>query len=222
VTTATGTVEASAGAPVVATDVRVPRVLDFVVVKRNVPQFRDSYGHWWIEVDGDESYGWWAHRCPLRVRDVIFGGWGRLNGVGGTCAGGTPTRDPRHGEDPDFAFHPILLLPKTDAEVRAEIRTFASGHAGPWGWQWWWSRGRMTNCHTFQLDLFAAVGLTEGAELRYTRGPGCPFMYPLRCVVWRITDGLAAMRHAIHGVLRPLGPRRPDRRYGSAQGRGQT
>lgn len=165
-----------------------PRILDCVVVKRNVPQLRDSYGHWWIELDDGESYGWWAHRCPLRFRDVIGGAQGLLNGVGGTCRDGTLTRDPRHGEEADFAFHPTLLLSKDDGQVRAEIRAFAAAYSGAWGWQWWWLRHRMTNCHTFQLDLFAAVGITEGAALLYTRGPGCPALYPLRAAWWRMAD----------------------------------
>ncbi len=169
-----------------------PRRLPFVSVKRNIPQFRDSYGHWWIEVDGTESYGWWSMRCPLSIPQVIVGTIGTLNGVGGDVAGGTPTTDPRHGEDADFAFQPLLLAGKSDTQVRDEIRAFAASYGGRWGWPWWWRRTPMTNCHTFQLDLFTAIGLTEGAELLYTRGPGCPFMFLVRRLRWRLADGLRA------------------------------
>src|SRR5487761_1832515 len=143
----------------------VPRRLPFVVVKRNIPRFRDSYGHWWIEVDGTESYGWWSMRRPLSVPQVIVGTHGTLNGVGGDVVGGTLTTDPRHGEDADFAFHPLLLNGKSDDEVRNEIRHLATSYGGRWGWPWWWCRTRMTNCHTFQLDLFAGIGLYEGSQL---------------------------------------------------------
>ena len=35
-----------------------PRVVEFVTVKRNAPLAGRSYGHWWVELDGVESYGW--------------------------------------------------------------------------------------------------------------------------------------------------------------------
>ena len=174
----------------------IPRRLPFVTVKRNIPRFRDSYGHWWIEVDGTESYGWWSMRCPLSILQVIVGTIGTLNGVGGDVAAGTSTTDPRHGEDADFAFHPLLLNSKTDDEVRVEIRELAASYGGRWGWPWWWCRSRMTNCHTFQLDLVAAIGLHEGTDLLYTRGPGCPFMFVLRRMRWRISDALVSMVRA--------------------------
>ncbi len=177
-----------------------PRVLAFIVVKRDSPRFRDHYGHWWFEIDGVESYGWWADHCPFTLRDMIAGTRGTLNGVGGTCLGGTPTTDPRHGEESDHSFSPTLVVPKTDCQVREEIRAFARSYRGAWGWQWWWSKERMTDCHTFQDDLFEAIGLEEGAEHVYTRGPGCPFMYPFRHAAWRLQDGLAALRRWRHGL----------------------
>ena len=172
----------------------MPRVLSFIVMNRDAPKIRDHYGHWWIEIDGVESYGWWADHCPFRVRDMIIGTRGVLNGVGGTCRGGTPSTDPRHGDEPDNYFFPILVVPKSDRQVREDIRTFARSHHAAWGWQWWWSRERMTHCHTFQDDLFRAVGLREPAEYVYTRGPGCPFMYPWRRLAWKLQDTAASIR----------------------------
>src|SRR5713226_3319085 len=49
----------------------VPRRVPFVVVKRMNSRLGDSYGHWWVEIEDAESYGWWPDRCPLRVRDVL-------------------------------------------------------------------------------------------------------------------------------------------------------
>ena len=165
-----------------------------MTIKRNNPGFRDTYGHWWIEMDGQESFAWWAVRCPLRIRDVLFGTPGVLNGLGVHHLGGSATTDPRHGETADHAFHPRVSDERTDQEVRTAVRHFAHNYRGRWGWQWWWSRQRMTNCHTFQDDLFAAVGLVEPREFRYTRGPGCPFRYPLRRLHWWVTDTGARVR----------------------------
>ena len=39
---------------------------------QRTPTWR-SYGHWWIEIDEHESYGWWPASLPAGVRDV-FGG----------------------------------------------------------------------------------------------------------------------------------------------------
>ena len=155
---------------------RTPRTVGFVEVKRSIPRLGDSYGHWWVELDGAESYGWWPDRCPLRTRDLLFGTRGTLNGVGGTCRGGTVTRDPHHGEPSDYAFHPVLRVRKTDSQVRADIRRFAQTFEG--GWRW--STRPTTNCRSFQHELLAAAGLTDGPEHRFSYGPGCPFLYPFR------------------------------------------
>jgi hypothetical protein len=39
--------------------------------------------------------------------------------------------------------------------------------------------------------MFRVVGLFEEPEYLYTRGSGCPFMYPFRVVKWRIVDAIA-------------------------------
>lgn len=174
-----------------------PRVLSFVTVKRINPRFRKTYGHWWLEVDGSESYGWWPARCPIGVRGLFIGLPGTLNGLG-AVVGGTPTTDPYHLDFADHEFHPTLVVDKTDGEVREQIRTFAAGYADVWQWRWWWQDRPTRNCRTFQEDLFAAVGLIEGEENFYTRGPGCPFLYQIRRVGWLLSD----VREAVATVLR--------------------
>ena len=168
----------------------VPRVLTFAVVKRIDPRLLNTWGHWWIELDGRESYGWWPSPCPMGWRGAMLGSDGCLNGIGGDNAG-TLTRDAYHGEEPDHWFHPTLVVPKTDDQVRAEIRAFAHSYRGGFRWQWWWLREPADNCRTFQDRMFDAVGLYEEAEYLYTRGSGCPFMYPFRRVKWRTLDVLA-------------------------------
>ncbi len=168
---------------------QVPRVLTWAVVKRIDPRLLNTWGHWWIELSGEESYGWWPSPCPMGWRGAMFGSGGCLNGIDGDN-GGTPTRDAYHGDDPDHWFHPTLIVDKTDDQVRAEIRAFAHRYTGGFRWQWWWLRQPADNCRTFQDRMFQAVGLYEEPEYLYSRGSGCPFMYPFRRVKWRILDAI--------------------------------
>lgn len=172
------------------------REINFIVVKRINPRFRRTYGHWWVELDGEESYGWWPSRSPVGVRGLLFGLPGTLNGMG-VVEGGSPSHDPYHGDDADHVFHPRLSVDKGDEALRRDIRAFAASYADIWRWQWWWSSKPTRNCRSFQDDLFAAVGLEEDPELLFTRGPGCPFMYPLRQARWRLEDVASALRRAL-------------------------
>lgn len=177
------------------------RVLTFVTVKRINPRFRKTYGHWWVELDGAESYGWWPSRCPVGWRGLFLGLQGVLNG-GGAVDGGTATRDPYHGECADHTFHPRLGRDRDDETVRREIRDFAAGYEDVWRWQWWWSSAPTRNCRSFQDDMFTHVGLVEGPENLYTRGPGCPFMFPMRKAGWALGDAAGAVRARATGLLR--------------------
>jgi hypothetical protein len=192
----------------------VPRVLTWIVVKRIDPRLPNTWGHWWVELDDQESYGWWPRPCPMGWKGAVLGSDGCLNGMG-TSAGGAASRDAYHGEEPDHWFHPTLLVDKSDDQVRAEIRAFARSHVGGFRWQWWWLRGGAQNCRTFQDGMFEAVGLFEEPEYLYTRGSGCPFMFPFRRVKWRTIDAVA---DAI-AWLRSLSParRRRNRHRDDAQ-----
>ncbi len=169
----------------------VPRVLTWAVVKRIDPRLPNTWGHWWIELEGEESYGWWPTPCPMGWKGALLGSRGCLNGIG-TTNGGTVTRDAYHGDAPDHWFHPTLVVAKSDDQVRAEIRAFAQSFVGGFRWQWWWLRQPAVNCRTFQQGMFEAVGLFEEPEYLHTQGSGCPFMYPFRRVKWRILDALDA------------------------------
>ena len=159
-----------------------PRVVEFITVKRNVPLVGRSYGHWWVEIDGVESYGWWPGRTPLRTKDVLGGAPGVLNGTAATGDGGT-ARDPNHGMVADYEFHPVLTVPRTNAEVRHAIRAFAQAFRG----QWRWSIRPSMNCRLFQLAMFDAVGLVDGTGDYHTRGAGCPVLAPARRAASRVT-----------------------------------
>jgi hypothetical protein len=192
---------------------RVPRVLTFIVVKRIDPRLLNTWGHWWIELDGEESYGWWPSPCPMGWRGALLGSGGCLNGIDGDN-GGTSTRDAYHGDEPDHWFHPTLIVPKSDDQVRAEIRAFAHRFVGGFRWQWWWLREPAENCRTFQDDMFEAVGLFEEPEYLYSRGSGCPFMFPFRRVKWTVLDGMATVVERV----RSRSPTHRWRREGRALG----
>lgn len=158
-----------------------PRVLEFVLVKRNLPLVGRSYGHWWLEIDGSESYGWWPGRSPLRTRDVLCGGPGVLNG--GPAEPGGGWCDPNHGLVADYEFHPMLMATRSDDDVRDAIRLFATTFAG----EWRWSLRPTMNCRLFQLALFDSVGLVDGTGHYASRGSGCPILAPIRRLTARLT-----------------------------------
>ena len=164
-----------------------PRTLLFVTVKRDNPSWRSLYGHWWVEIDDDRSYGWWPGTVPLRARDLLYGTNGVLNGIGLLGLGGSGDRDPNHGQPAVHAFHPVLVDPVSDDEVRARLSSFAYGYRSRWRWHWSQRRSSGT-CRSFQDELLAAAGLREGVEQLHTRGSGCPFLYQPRRLWWSALD----------------------------------
>ncbi len=159
-----------------------PRVVDFVVAKRNLPLTWRSYGHWWIELDGEESFGWWPMRGSVGLPHLLRGTAGVLNGQD-TTTDGTPSRDPNHGTLADYAFSPVLVVDCSDEVLRERIRAFALAFTG----EWRWSTRPTMNCRLFQLALFDAVGLVDGTGNYHSRGSGCPALAPARRSLGRLT-----------------------------------
>lgn len=167
-----------------------PRTLLYVTVKRDNPSWRDLYGHWWLEV-GEQSYGWWPRAVPIGVRQLMTGTQGVLNGVGLLGRSGTWQRDAQHGHSAAHAFHPVLVLPLTDEQVRTRLREFAEHYRGAWRWAWT-ARTQPDTCRSFQDGLMRAAGLREGVEQLASRGKGCPFLYRPRTLLWWVQDRLDA------------------------------
>lgn len=132
-----------------------------------------GYGidHWWIEIDGSESYGWWPIRDATDAGDAawshgIMGVPGELNAVSRPTLGGTATLDPHHGDSAPHTFHPYTTASSdslTEDEIRQQIRAYARGFSGDY---------RIIggpNCHTFISGLMSTVGLsrhrTSGAPI---------------------------------------------------------
>jgi hypothetical protein len=144
------------------------RTVERVVVKRNNPSWFDLYGHWWVEIDGSESYGWWPEVPRLGIGRALRGVPGVLNGG----SRGGPGADPRHGEIADHAFHPVTAGSRGDDEIVIAIRRFAARYGGSWRW----SIKQSVNCRSFQTDLLGAAGLVVPDEYAHTAGAGCPFL----------------------------------------------
>lgn len=126
-----------------------------IIVKRNNIHLLgdDKYGHWWTEMKGTKSYGWWP-KNKVDLKGTLFGVPGELNGQ--TSFGGTPTKDPHHGDAADETLNVSCTDPaKTEATVLTEIDTFASKYSGEWRWTF----GYGQNCHTFQEALLANSSL---------------------------------------------------------------
>lgn len=157
------------------------RVVTFITAKRNTPLTARSYGHWWIELDDDESYGWWPSR-PVGPFSFWRSAPGVLNGIG-VCEEGSERRDPNHGLPADHEFHPVLISGASDDDVRGRVRDFALSFAG----EWRWSTRPTMNCRLFQLALFDHAGLVDGTGNYHTRGGGCPALAPARRTSTRLT-----------------------------------
>jgi hypothetical protein len=151
---------ADGGAPNVSGGSPRPVEAKNIVMKRKDIDFGgdDKYGHWWTELNGNESYGWWPKYplgpLPGSAWKTLTGVEGELNGQ--TTHGGTPTLDPHHGDPADEVFHPTIIDPsKPETTAIDECRSFATSYSGEWRWTLGWGQ----NCHTFQEQMMEKVGL---------------------------------------------------------------
>ena len=112
----------------------------------------DKYGHWWVELGPNESYGWWPSK-GVGLSETIFGVPGDLNGQ--STFGGTSTMDPHHGDRSKGVnvFKVILPKGKTEEEIKQAIRDYAKNYSGNWSWP----TGQ--NCHSFQEGFIKKLGL---------------------------------------------------------------
>lgn len=155
------TVIVEAGEPV-DLSLHVKRIIVTVTVKRDHIEglFRAligdkqgvEYGHWWIEIEGKESYGWWPS-IGVPGLNALFGVPGQLNGM--LHNPGTPTRDLHHGDPGDEEFHPVVESGDSAAVIKSCLRTFAQRYSGRWSWPW----GQ--NCHSFQEEMMEHCHLAE-------------------------------------------------------------
>ena len=166
--------QAQEGKEAIAADVPEERLGEWtvtrVVVKRNNPTLLDVYGHWWVEIDEVESYGWWPAVRPVPVAKAVRGVPGALKGFG-VPHGSSPTVDPRHGELADHAFHPVTRGDHSDDQIVSAIRHFAAAFDG--GWRW--SIRPTINCRSFQADLLTAADLVVPDGYAHTGGAGARF-----------------------------------------------
>ena len=135
----------------------------------------DGYGHWWFEIDGSESYGWWPDR-KVGAWDTLRGVPGDLNGLEGDF-GGTETTDPHHGDAADEEYaatidyggflgfnireleHGSGKGTKCDCakpgEIKDCMREFATSFGGDWSHPWG------NSCHDFLAQAMDACCLDD-------------------------------------------------------------
>ncbi len=149
------------GSPVVPCPKR--RQITTIVIKRKdiiwmAGEGEDKYGHWWLEINGTESYGWWPKEPVSGAYDTLAGVDGELNGQ--SNFGGTATKDPHHGDTADTTFNPWIEADdaRTDTEIHQCLRDFASAYSGSWAWR---PGDYGQNCHSFQKDALNHCSLKE-------------------------------------------------------------
>ena len=109
----------------------------------------DKYGHWWIELGPDESYGWWPEG-GVDIGDTLEGVPGELNRG--------QSMDPHHNDSGDVELDVYAENGVSPEQVKQQIRDYAKAYGGEWSWPW----GQ--NCHTFQTDMLNATNLTTSAR----------------------------------------------------------
>lgn len=140
---------------------RPGRTVETVTCKRrHIDLGQGQMGHWWTEINGNESYAWWP-KSEGSVWDALFGTEGELNAVSHPSMGGTPTRDPYHGQAAEESFHPKCTDPAMDdSAIHSKMRTYAQGYSGSWRW----TLGG-TDCHVFQERMLGAASCREPSSL---------------------------------------------------------
>jgi hypothetical protein len=113
----------------------------------------DKYGHWWVELDGNKSYGWWP-KDTVGPWATLTGTEGELNGQ--TNFGGQEDKDPYHLKSAEQVLGVECTDPSlTEPEVKQNIIKFAKEYSGEWRWTF----GFGQNCHTFQESMLNSTRL---------------------------------------------------------------
>lgn len=163
-------------------------------LRRRGEEDQDAFGHWWLELDYFESFGWWPKGGISKSAQAI-------RGVEGVMNDGEGQRDPHHG---DYAPRTRLACLNTkDKEgsiqfgigfsvkckelkhkypnsfegvvkncIRSAAKWFAN-HKPPFRWKW---PGEY-NCHNFQLWLLDACCLRTGPRLTRKERRGYQFIF---------------------------------------------
>lgn len=115
----------------------------------------DLYGHSWIELGEDESYGWWPNWPSNRLlfMGMLFGVPGDLNGQNTLC--GTPTKDPHHCDRSRGVkiFDLYTNDDRTSDEIKKQIRNYVNNHSGAWSWP------LGLCCHSFQKKMLKELNI---------------------------------------------------------------
>ena len=118
-----------------------------------------QYGHWWIEISEDESYGFWPYGPVSGLRDTLFGVKGEVNAPA-FCP--SPTEDLHHGDttknSKSLREFDVWAPDDTDEHDLANaVRSFAGQFRARWAWPATPLTGE--NCHSFQDKLLRQFNL---------------------------------------------------------------
>lgn len=147
--------------------IKVFRVVDQILFKRLHLELSSlEYGHWWTDLGGGESYGWWPESvfsgpALSAIIDTFMGVPGALNGMkadGSNDFSDTAslTRDPHHADDRadvDEMFSAVISDCRTDEDLKKIARRFAKAYSGRWSWRFEFGN----HCHTFQIGLMDKI-----------------------------------------------------------------
>jgi RHS repeat-associated protein len=119
-----------------------------------------KWGHWWVEINGDESYGWWPKNQIMAIQGLC-GVEGELNGQ--TSFDGSPTVDPYHGLPADEEFTPEIAVQEgcscQDCAGAVKcMREFAASQRGGFS-------AFGLNCRSFQRAMMEHCCLQKPQEL---------------------------------------------------------
>jgi hypothetical protein len=126
-----------------------------------VKKLKLNPGHWWFEINGTESYGWYPV-STLPWKCFLSTSWssdGELNGVT-NHPGGTATTDPHQGVAADVTFSPMTQDGdcRTDEEIQQCLRDYVNSYSSVASGKWRWPGS--CNCHNMQLDAMKNCNLT--------------------------------------------------------------
>lgn len=115
-----------------------------------------EYGHWWLEVGEDESYGFWPRDPVGGLLPTFFGVPGAVDSRR-FCP--NPRRDGHHG-DRGSGIQELDVWAPIDIDehkLLVQARVFADGFRANWAWPATPLTGE--NCHSLQEKLLKALNL---------------------------------------------------------------
>lgn len=128
----------------------------------------DGYGHWWVMIDQDESYGWWPAQKLRGIPATIIGVPGVLNANSQDWTEAkekqrlSSEQDLHHYDETGLEeFHPVVDDDRSADQVIEEVREFVREYPKT-RWAFPALAKDAANCHTFQDEMLTHCRLEMG------------------------------------------------------------